>query len=249
MIMKLNLRNYQGKVNKKATIQSNDPHNPELTVRMEGTVLAIIDVKPSTHVFFRGMADQLSESVLDLVGSTMPFHISGTETNLDESINFTLETVLEGKHYRLKVSNKARHGNYSGFIRLNTDVAQKPDIIIRVTGFVEGEITAKPQNILIGKLCASQPERVGRVVVVSNRNKPFEITRLTYDQNLMAVSQETLQNQTGFLLDIQPNLQSVPVGSRKQTALEIETNLTPDEKLEVMVNVLNHSDQPEAQRK
>jgi hypothetical protein len=247
--MKVNLRNYQGKVSKKATIQSNDPHNPELTVRLEGTVLAIIDIKPSTTIFFRGMADQLPEAVVNLVGSSMPFHISGTESNLNESINYSLETVSEGKEYRLKISNKVLHGNYSGFIRLNTDLAQKPDIIIRVTGFVEGEITAKPQNIIIGKLCAGQPERVGKVVVVSNRNKPFEITRLTYDQDLISVSQQTLENQTGFALDIEPKLQSVPVGSRKLTTLKIETDISAGEKVEVMVNVLNHSDQPEAQPK
>jgi len=249
VIMKVNLKNYQGKVSKTATIQSNDPHNPELTLKIEGTVLAIIDVKPSTNILFRGMADQLSESVVDLVGSTIPFHISGVETNLNESINYSLETVIDGKEYRLKVSNKVLNGNYGGFIRLNTDLAQKPDILIRVTGFVEGEITAKPQNILIGKLCAGQPERLGRVVVISNRNRPFEITRLIYDQDLMSVSQEPLENQTGFVLDIQPKLQDIPVGSRKQTSLKIETDLSPNEKVEVLVNVLNHSDQPEAQHK
>ncbi len=248
MIVKVNLKNFQGKVLKKATVLSNDPNNPEMIVRVEGTVQAIIDVKPSTNILFRGMPDQLSESVLDMEGST-PFHISGSETNLSENIAYTLETVLEGKHYRLRVSNKISHGNYGGFIRLNTDLAQKPDIIIRVSGFIEGEISAKPQNILIGKLCTGQPERVGRVVVVSNRNKPFEITRLTYDQNLMSVWQETLEDQTGFILEVQPKLENVPTGSRKQAVLKIETDLSPDAKVEVMVNVLNHSGQPEAQNK
>lgn len=249
--MKVTLKNFQGKVSKKATIQSNDPHSPELTVKMEGTVLSLIDVKPSTGIIFRGMADQLSESVLDLVGSAIPFHITGTQSDLNESISYTLETVAEGKQYRLKVSNKVRHGTYGGFIRLNTDLAQKGEIVIRVTGFVEGEISARPQNILIGKLSASQPERNGRVVVVSNRNKPFEITRITYDQDVMSVtvSQEMLENQQGFILDVQPKLDGIPAGSRKQAALRIETNLSPDDKAEVLVNVLNHSDLPEAQHK
>jgi hypothetical protein len=185
---------------------------------------------------------------LDLEGST-PFHISGTESNLSEDIAYTLETVAEGEHYRLRVSNKISNGNYGGFIKLDTDLAQKPDIIIRVSGFIEGEISAKPQNILIGKLCTGQPERVGRVVVVSNRNKPFEITQLTYDQNLMSVWQETLEDQTGFILEVQPKLENVPTGSRKQAVLKIETDLSADAKVEVLVNVLNHSGQPEAQNK
>ena len=191
MTMKVSLKHYQGKVNKKATIRSNDPKNPEVVVRMEGVVLAVIDVKPSTSIVFRGMADQLNESVLDLVGSAASFHISGTETNLGEKINYALETVTEGKQYRLKVSNKLAQGNYGGFIRLRTDLAQKPDIIIRVTGCIEGEVSVKPQNILIGKLSANQPERVGKILVTSNRNKPFQITRLTYDHSLMSVAQDT----------------------------------------------------------
>ncbi len=58
-----------------------------------------------------------------------------------------------------------------------------------------------------------------------------------------------MEDQSGFVLEIQPKLDSVPVGSRKQATLEIETDLSPDEKVEVLVNVLNHSDQPEAQNK
>jgi hypothetical protein len=246
--MKVNLRNLQGNIDKKATIQSNDPHNPQQIIRMQGTIVALIDVKPSTSVLFRGRPDQLSEFVLTLTGSTAPFHISRIECNIKDDIDYTLETVEEGKLYKLKISNKIRNGSYGGFIRLNTDLAQKPDILIRVSGFVEGEISARPQNLLIGKLSASQPERIGRVIVVSTRNKPFEITRLIYDETIMSVSvsQETPENQTGFILDIQPKLESVPIGSRKQVSLNIETDLSQDEKVEVLVNILNHSDQREA---
>jgi hypothetical protein len=246
--MKVDLRNIAGKVTKNATIRSNDPHNPEQIIRLEGTVLAIIDVEPSANILFRGTADQLSESVLELTGSTMPFHISSTDSNLNDKLNYTLETVAEGKHYRLRVSNKVRNGNYNGFIKLNTDLAQKPDIMIHVAAFVLGEISARPDSILIGKLVASQPERTGRVTVVSNRNKSFEITRMIYDQNLMSVSvsQETLQNQKGFILDVQPRLANIPAGNRRQSSLKIETDLNPNEKVEVLVNVFNNSDQPEA---
>jgi hypothetical protein len=244
--MKVSLKNYVGKVDKKATIQSNDPQSPEVVVRMLGIVLPIIDIKPSTNILFRGMADQLSDSVLDLVASTAPFRITGTETDLADNIKYTLETVSDGKQYRLRVSNRLNRGNYGGFIRLNTDLAQKPDIIIRVSGFIEGEISVKPQNILIGKLSANQPERLGRVSVTSNRNKPFDITRLTYDENLMSVSREPSDDQAGFILVVTPKLDGLAVGVRKQSSLKIETDLNPDEQIEVMVHLFNSADQQEA---
>ena len=249
MTMKVNLRHNQGKVSKAVTIQSDDPRDPTLVVRMNGVVIPIIDVKPSTNVLFRGLADQLNESVLDLTGSVAPFHISGSETNITENIDYRLETVAEGKQYRLKVSNKTKQGNYSGFIKLNTDLAQKPDLIIRVTGFIEGEASVKPQTILIGKLSANQPERVGKIFVTSNRNKPFHITRLTYDQDLISVTQETAENPQGFVLEVKPKLDGVPAGSRKKATLTVETDLDPNEKTEVLVHLFNSSDQPEVQKK
>ena len=247
--MKVSLKNYVGKVDKKATIQSNDPQIPEIIVRMVGTVLPVIDVKPSPGILFRGMPDQVSELVLDLTAAFAPFHITGSDTNVGENINYTLETVAEGKHYRLKVSNKLKQGTYGGFIRLNTDLAQKPDILIRISGFIEGEISVKPRNILIGKLSANQPERLGRIAVTSNRNKPFDITKLTYDESLMSISQEPSEDQAGFILVVKPKLESLPVGSRKQGNLVIETDLNPNEKIEVLVHMFNSADQPEAQQK
>jgi hypothetical protein len=247
--MKVSLKNYVGKVDKKATIQSNDPQTPEVIVRMLGTVLPIIDIKPSTGVLFRGMADQLPESVLEMTASTAPFHITGTETNLADNISYTLETVTEGNHYRLRVSNKLKQGSYGGFIKLDTDLAIKPDIVIRVSGFIEGEISVKPQNVLIGRLSANQPERLANVAVTSNRSKPFDITRLTYDESLMSVSKEASEDQTSFILVVSPKLEGVPVGARKQSTLKIETDLNPNEKVEVTVHLFNSADQPEAQHK
>jgi hypothetical protein len=247
--MKVSLKNYVGKVEKKATIQSDDPQTPEVVLRMIGAVMPIIDVKPTPGILFRGMADQVSESVLDLTATTAPFHITSSETNIGESISYQVETVVDGKHYRLKVSNKLKQGNYGGFIKLNTDLAQKPDILIRVSGFVEGEISVKPQNILIGKLSANQPERLGKIAVTSNRNKPFDITRLTYDDDLMSISREPSEDQAGFVLVVKPKLEGLRIGSRKQTKLIIETDLNPSEKIEVLVHVFNAADQPEAQQK
>ena len=36
MTMKVNLKHYQGKVNKRATIRSIDPRDPKLVAKMEG---------------------------------------------------------------------------------------------------------------------------------------------------------------------------------------------------------------------
>jgi hypothetical protein len=217
-----------------------------VTLKVEGTVVALIDVKPSTNIIFRGMADQMSEAALDLFASYAPFHVSGTDSSLKENIAYKIDTIEDGKHYRLRVSNKVKRGNYNGFIKVMTDMAQKPEVVIRVSGYIEGEVSVKPQVILIGKLSANQPERTGRILVMSNRNKPFQITRIIYDPGLVSVEQQTLENQAGFSLEVTPKLSGLPAGARKQTTVSIETDASPGEKDDVQVHLFNSTDQPEA---
>lgn len=50
---------------------------------------------------------------------------------------------------------------------------------------IEGDISVKPQTILVGRLAAQQPERSGKITVMSNRNKPFHILKLTYDESMI----------------------------------------------------------------
>lgn len=247
VILKLNLKGYQGKMSKTATILSNDPRNPRVTLKLEGTVIALIDVRPSSNVVFRGMPDQLSETILDLVGAAVPFHLANPESNLGQDITYRLDTVEEGKHYRLTIANKIKRGNYSGYIKFYTGVPQKPDIFIRISGFIEGEISVKPQTILIGKLSAQQPERQGRVLVTSNRDKPFRITQMIYDERFVQVTQIPLEKDAGYSLQIEPKLDGIPLGTRQQTSLSIETDLNPGETEEVQIHLFNSADQPKAE--
>ncbi|MCE5334731.1 MAG: hypothetical protein LLG06_09070 [Desulfobacteraceae bacterium] len=244
----MNLKGFQGKVSKPATIVSNDPHSPEVTVKVEGNVQALIDLKPTTNVVFRGMSERLQETVLDLVGA-VPFQISNSECSINDNIAYSVETIEDGRHYRLKVANKTKRGNYAGYIKLMTDLAQKPDILVRVNGYIEGEIAVKPQTILIGKLSANQPERTCKIVVTSNRNHPFQITKLTYDKRFVDVEQSPLEKNAGYSLNVSPKLGGVPVGQRKQTTIAIETDATPGEKDEVQVHLFNSADQPTSDSK
>ena len=115
MTLKVNLKGFPpGKISKSATVSSNDPRSPELVIKIDGTVTALIDVKPTSDVIFRGMADQMPETVLDLSATSVPFHISSTETNLTNNISYKLETVEDGKQYRIRVANQTKRGNYQG---------------------------------------------------------------------------------------------------------------------------------------
>jgi hypothetical protein len=237
--LKLSLKGFQGNVKKTATIFSNDPQKSRAVLTLQGTVKTLVELRPSGTVTFRGLAGQLPEQTITLVGTIQPFHIQNVETNLEDKISYQLATVEDGKQYTLKISNRLKQGNYGGFIKLTTDLAQKPQVVVRVIGYVEGEIAVKPQTILVGKLVSQQSLRLGKVLVVSNQEKSFQITNLKFDDRLISVTPQPLPNNQGFALEITPNLENVPPGGRQQTAMTFETDLTPGERYEVQVHVLN----------
>ncbi len=242
--LKVNLKGFQGDIKKRATVFTNDPQNPNAILAIQGIVKTYIDVRPNTNITFRGMADQVAESVIDLVSNGQAFHVTKLETNLEGNIATSLETVEDGKQYKVKIANKLRQGNYSGFVRCLTDIPQKPDVVIRVSGLIEGDISVKPQTILVGRLAAQQPERSGKITVMSNRNKPFHILKLTYDESMITVTQHQLASEPGYSLEIVPKLENVPVGARRQISLTIETDVEPREKQEVQVHVFNSAETP-----
>ena len=237
--LRLNLKGYQGNVKKTATVFSNDLQQSRVTLTLQGTVKSLVEVRPASTITFRGIASQLQEQTVTFEGTSQPFHITKVENNLEGKIKFQMETLEEGKQYQLKISNLMKQGNYAGYIKCSTDLQQKPMVIVRVIGYVEGEITIRPQTILVGKLLSQQTVRVGKVLVVSNQDKLFHITNLNFDNNLMNVIQQPLPNEHGFSLEITPKLENVPEGTRHQTVLTIETDLTPGEQYEVQVHVLN----------
>lgn len=230
---------YKGSVKKTTTVKCNDPQTPQLQLVMRGTVRTLIDVLPGNTISFRGSAVSLDTKTIDLVGGALPFHIKNIKTDLEGRVAHELESVEDGRRYRLKVSNLLKQGDYRGSLWLQTDLPQKPDVIIRITGAVEGEISITPKTLFIGKMSAQQPVKSGSVLVIGNSGKPFKITKMAHDGKFVAVSQHPLADKNGYRLEITPKLENLSPGARQQTLLTIETDLAPEGKQEVVIQLMN----------
>lgn len=238
--MKVDLGIFQGDIIKTATIQSNDPDTPLTVLKVEGKVKGIVEMKPSPNVSLTGPAARLQPAVVDLQATTTPFHIESMETNLTGSINYSVETVTDGTHYRLEISNLLPKGSYSGYIKLKTDMAKVPYLLVRVMGVIKDQLSASPETVMIGELSGAEPVRSAEVTLTSALDKPFKITGLTYDKTFMRVSQEKLKNQNGFSLTIEPKLEHARPGSVNQSPLLIQTDIKQDGQARVLVLIFNN---------
>ena len=237
--LEVNLKGFQGYVKKTATVLSDDPANPRLVLAVEGTVKPLIEVLPEKTVYFQGMPGDIAEKTIDLITTSKPFHIRKIEDDLDKKAGYRLETVEDGKHYRLTVSNKTLQGNYRGSITLFTDFAEKPELTVWVNAFIEGEIAIRPKVLVVGKLSPDQGVISGKILVIDNKQKPFKIVKYTYDKRYINVTQAPLSSGPGFSLEVKPEMENIPLGSRIQTLLTIETDVASEEKLEVQIQAIN----------
>ncbi len=223
---------------------SDDPANPRIVLLLEGTVKPLIEVWPEKTVYFQGIADGLDEKTIDLITTSNMFHIRKVDDTLDKKVIYRLETVEEGKHYRLRVSNNASMGSYRGSITVYTDFAEKPELTIWVNGSIEGEIGIRPKILVVGRLSLDQGIITGKVLVVDNKNKAFKIVKCIWDERLIDVRQEPVPSGPGFSLEVTPKLENIPLGSRIPTVLRVETDVPSEGKLEVQVQAINLAETP-----
>jgi hypothetical protein len=238
--LKINLRGYHGNVRKSAVIYSNDPRNPRARITLKGRVRPIIRVEPA-NVVFRGFPEDLQEKSLELTAEERAFNISEVASRLEGKIAYEVETLEDGRRYRLKVRNLQKEpGRYSGVIGIQTDHPQKPRIAVRVTGFIQGELNVRPSVVSVGRILPDKPTRTGHVIVTSNRNKPFEITEMDYDDRLLEIRSEPVGSAHGGVrLEIVPKLDQVAKGSHKQTLLTFQTDLHSENKHQVRVHIIH----------
>ncbi len=242
--MKLDLKGFQGYVKKTATIVSDDPAHPRVVVSVEGKVEPLIRISPEKSVSFFGTAETVKESVVDLVATSKAFHIRSLDDTLEKKAVYKLETVEEGRRYRLRISNNTKHGNYRGHITLHTDSAEKPELTIWVNGSIEGQIAVRPKTLVVGRLSPDQGVLSGKVQVTNNLNGKFRIVKCSYDERVINVIQSTMPDGSGFSLEVTPNMQNIPAGGRLQTTLTIETDVDSDAKQEVQVQAINLGAKP-----
>ena len=134
----IHLKDFQGPVWKSATIFSNDPQNPRISLNLHGTVRPHIEIKPAPFVQFRGIKGSQQEKEVDFITTSRPFKILRVENTLGDKIAYRLEALVQGRHYRLKIINRQEMERYSGMIKCFTDHPEKPEIQIMIRFMLDG---------------------------------------------------------------------------------------------------------------
>ena len=174
---RLSLAGRSGHQYKTITVDSNDPQQPQLTLILQGDVSTPIAVQPERVIFGQIAYDALITNEVMLVGNDQPFHITAVEAG---SPNFEakVETVEDGKKYRILVSTKAPlpPGGVSAAVHVTTDHPGRQTIDIPVAAAVLSEIMVAPSEIILNGKAGDNISQF--VVVRPGSGKTFSVEKV-----------------------------------------------------------------------
>jgi hypothetical protein len=135
IILRLDTRGYEGRIRKAARVYTNDPGNRMDTLSVEVFVKTPILVSPRS-VFIQGKAKEVLTRSVNITGDLgKPLRIEPVDFNLNHRLEYTIEELSPGKHYRINfttIPNAVDH--YHGRLLLKTNYPEKPQLSILVRG-------------------------------------------------------------------------------------------------------------------
>ena len=124
---------------KKAVVWSNDPQRKRVALYLRGEVKSHISLVPGSYLSLQGVQGRVPGEKLDIINNhKQPFKITAVIHDLPDQIQWRLKENIPGFSYTLEVgviSTKA--GDFSGHLVVQTDLTQKPELVIIVNGYIE----------------------------------------------------------------------------------------------------------------
>ena len=136
--IEIDTQRIRGAFRKKAIIWSNDQERMSVALYLSGEVKPLISLEPGGYVSLRGIQGRVPSQSLAIVNhQPRPVKILRIEASKEISgrIQWLLKVTKAGYVYQLEIQDVSkRPGPYNGRLTLHTDNAEKPKLLIMVTG-------------------------------------------------------------------------------------------------------------------
>lgn len=178
----------EGNFEKHATLETNDPITPQVTLTLRGIARPPIEVAPKVAGFGKISAGRPAEMTLTLTNQLdEPVKIEMEKINSD-AFAFELVEAKEGEEYRVKVSLKPPYdpGRRQAAINLTTDLAFQPNIPIRAFAYLSPRIEIIPNKIELGPPNAAA-ETTRALMFANNGETPVHVIEAKADDPAILV--------------------------------------------------------------
>jgi hypothetical protein len=143
-----------GAFNKNATVQTNDPKHPSMTIALAGRIIPYIEVQPSTQIYLTGVyGEKVSkEIILSSNEKKKKFEITGLSSNIDDKITYSYAPAAEPGRYKVTVwkNPKLPTMNTWGSLYIDTNSDHTPQKVLQVQVATRGLIVCQPTQVNFG---------------------------------------------------------------------------------------------------
>lgn len=128
----------QGPINKVAVVYTNDPAKKVARLRIKAFVKVFISLS-SRYVYLFGNEGQSITKDIEVRGELdKPLKLTPGRFNLAEKLTFTVEEIEKDKKFRIHFrSIPCPPQTYHGFLKLKTNYPEKPEIVLRIRGWIQ----------------------------------------------------------------------------------------------------------------
>lgn len=125
---------------KKVIVLSNDPQRKRIALYLKGEVKPHIALVPGGYLSLQGVQGRVPAEKLEIINNhKQPFKITGVVNKLPDHIKWRLKEIKPGYSYTLGVEDISKKaGDFTGHLIVRTDQPQKPELVIIVSGYIEG---------------------------------------------------------------------------------------------------------------
>lgn len=145
-----------GSFSKSATVHSNDPENPRITLTLAGTEKAYVEVSPPNRMYLQGQYGEEVNKTLVLRSNEedLDFQVTGVSSNIDDKITYRYEEGESDGEYKVYIYKNPRLPTVNTFgtlfVQTNSENSPQKDIQIQVV--TKGAITVQPSVVNFGRV-------------------------------------------------------------------------------------------------
>lgn len=248
IVLQVNTKGLQGKLNKTARVTSNDPKKPNVIIGMKGKVWVPIHLRP-TYARLTGVLGENIKTVVDVRGEKEdPLVIKIGSVSIPDKVAVELSEIDKGRRYHLEIRNKVeRVMSYRGQVTLTTNYPEKPQLVVKITGYIRPPVEVRPRVLRFISITEERLQlykKEGNVIklsimVVFHKRNGFKIDKVELEKALFKIHiKETAAGriQKGHVVQlmVEPILEKLKKGHNTDR-LKIFTNQKGQEILEVPI--------------
>jgi hypothetical protein len=176
----MSLEGFRGLQEKTLLVESDDPKNPSVVIRMNAIVDTNIRCEPGRVVFGNVISGDKpkKELILSAKRPGFEFHVVQVSTTLP-FIKVYSECISAGSEYRLhvEIDGPIKVGEFLGGVTVFTDDANESLIPIPVVGTSVGDVVVKPVDLVVSGEAGTNVKRW--IVISPGARKTLAVTAVT----------------------------------------------------------------------